>query len=117
MLVGLGCHRKQHKVQWQLEKFSVLEILFNMATKKEIGRPNGFEGLLKYYVKLTPIRFIKQWVIPELYNELLLQIFSSWVTPLNGKKDRLDFHSVYCGGEWSNKLRLFYWKKLENKKK
>jgi hypothetical protein len=32
-----------------LEEFSVLEILFNMvAKKKEIGRPNGFERLLKY---------------------------------------------------------------------
>jgi hypothetical protein len=32
-----------------------LEVLYNMAVKKkEIGRPNGFEGLLKYYVKLTP---------------------------------------------------------------
>jgi hypothetical protein len=48
MVVGLGCHRKQHKVQWELEEFSVLEILFNMAAKKEIERPNGFERLLKY---------------------------------------------------------------------
>jgi hypothetical protein len=56
IVVGLGCHRKQHKVQWQLEEFSVLEIMSNMvAKKKEIGRSNGFEGLLKYYVKLTPI--------------------------------------------------------------
>jgi hypothetical protein len=48
-----------------IERFSVLEILFNMTTKKkEIGdRPNWFEGLLKYYLKLTPIRFIEQWVI------------------------------------------------------
>jgi hypothetical protein len=37
-----------------LEDFSVLEIMFNMAANKEIGGPNGFEGLLKYYVKLTP---------------------------------------------------------------
>jgi hypothetical protein len=38
-----------------LEEFNVLEILSKMvAKKKEIGRPNGFEGLLKYYVKLTP---------------------------------------------------------------
>jgi hypothetical protein len=29
-----------------LEEFNVLEILSNMAAKrKEIGRPNGFEGL------------------------------------------------------------------------
>jgi hypothetical protein len=70
-----------------------------MATK-EIGALDGFEGLLKYYVKLTPIRFIEQWVIPELYNELLLEIFSSQVTPLNGDKDHLDFQCVYCGGEW-----------------
>jgi hypothetical protein len=74
-----------------LEEFNVLEILFNMATKKEIGGLDGFEGLLKYYVKLTPTQFIKQWVTPELYNELLLEIFSSRVTPLNGDKDRLDF--------------------------
>ncbi len=73
MVVGLGCHRKQHKVQWQLEVFSVLEILFNMATKKkEIGRLDGFEGLSKYYVKLTPTRFKEQWVTLEL----LLEIFS-----------------------------------------
>jgi hypothetical protein len=39
-----------------------------MATKKkEIGRPNGFERLLKYHVKFTPIRFIDQWVTAELY--------------------------------------------------
>jgi hypothetical protein len=38
-----------------LEEFSVLEILSNVvAKKKEKGGPNGFEGLLKYYVKLTP---------------------------------------------------------------
>jgi hypothetical protein len=31
--------------------------LSNMAAKnKEIGGPNGFEGLLKYYVKLTRTR-------------------------------------------------------------
>ncbi len=43
-----------------MEEFSVLEILSNMVGKeKEIGGPNGFEGLLKYYVKLTPTRFIK----------------------------------------------------------
>jgi hypothetical protein len=58
---------------------------------KEIVRPNGFEGLLKYYVKLTPIQFIKQWVILELYNEFLLKIFSSRVIPLNGDKDHLNF--------------------------
>jgi hypothetical protein len=59
-----------------LEEFSVLEILSNMvANNKEVEGPNGFEGLLKYYVKLTPTRFIKQWVTPELYNELLLEIF------------------------------------------
>jgi hypothetical protein len=28
---------------------------------------DGFEGLLRYYVKLTSIRFIKQWVTPKLY--------------------------------------------------
>jgi hypothetical protein len=69
-----------------------------MATKKEIGRPNGFEGLLTYYVKLTPTQFIKQWVTLELYNELLLEIFSSQVTPLNGDKYCFDFQCVYCGG-------------------
>jgi len=37
-----------------LEKFSVLETLFNMATKnKEIKGLDGFEGLLRYYVKLN----------------------------------------------------------------
>jgi hypothetical protein len=47
-----------------------------MVTKnKEIGGPNGFEGLLRYYVKLTPTPFIEQWVTPKLYNELLLEIF------------------------------------------
>jgi hypothetical protein len=77
MVVGLGCHRKQHKVQWQLEEFSVLEIMSNMAAKKkDIRRPYGFEGLLRYCVKLTPIRFIEQWVIPKLYNEFLLEMFS-----------------------------------------
>jgi hypothetical protein len=51
-----------------------------------------------------PIRFIEQWVTLELYNELLLEIFSSRVTPLNGEKDHLDFQCVYCGGEWSSKI-------------
>jgi hypothetical protein len=94
--------------EWQLEEFSVLEILSNMAIKKkEIGRPYGFEELLRYYVKLTPIQFIEQWVIPKFYNELLLEIFSLWVTPLNGDKDCPNFEWVYCGGEWLGKLRLF----------
>jgi hypothetical protein len=35
-----------------------------------------------------------------------LEIFSSWVTPLNGDKDCPNFQCVYCGGEWSNKLQL-----------
>jgi len=84
-----------------LEEFNVLEILSNMATKKKyIGGPNGFEGLLKYYGKLTRTQFIKQWVTPKLYNEFLLEIFSPWVTPLNGKKDHHDFQCVYYGGEW-----------------
>jgi hypothetical protein len=49
MVVGLGCRGKQHKVQCQLEEFNVLEIHSNMtAKKKEIGRPNGFERLLRY---------------------------------------------------------------------
>jgi len=78
-----------------------------MAAKKEIGRLNGFERLLRYYVKLTPTRFIEQWVTPELYIELLLELFSSQVTPLNGDKDRLDFQCVYYGREWPCKLRLF----------
>jgi len=52
--------------------------MFNMgAKKKEIRGPNGFEGLLRYYVKLTPTQFIEQWVTPELHNELLLKMFSS----------------------------------------
>jgi hypothetical protein len=84
-----------------------MEILFNMAAKKEIGGLDGFEGLLRYYVKLTPTRFIKQLVTHELYNEILLEIFLSWVTPLNGNKDHFVFQCVYYGGEWPCKLRLF----------
>ncbi len=76
------------------------------ARKKEIGGPNGFEGLLTYYVKLTPTRFIEQWITLEFYNELLLKMFSSQMTPLNREKDYLNFQCVYCGGEWSNKLQL-----------
>jgi hypothetical protein len=60
-----------------LEEFNVLETLFKMATKKEIKRPGGFEGLLRYYVKLSSTGFIKQWVILGLYNELFLEIFST----------------------------------------
>jgi hypothetical protein len=34
-----------------------------MATKnKEIKGPNGFERLLKYYMKLSFTQFIEQWV-------------------------------------------------------
>jgi hypothetical protein len=36
-----------------------------------------------------------------------LEIFSSWVTPLNGDEDYPNFQCVYCGGKWSNKLQLF----------
>jgi hypothetical protein len=89
-----------------LEEVNVLETLFNMATKKEIKGLGGFEGLLRYYVKLSSIQFIKQWVTLELYNEFLLKIFSTRVTPLNGDKDCPDFQCVYCGREWSNKLQL-----------
>jgi hypothetical protein len=53
-----------------------------------------------------PTQFIDQWVTLELYNELLLEIFSSQVTPLNDKKDHHDFQCMYYGGEWSNKLQL-----------
>jgi hypothetical protein len=67
------------------------------AKKKEIGGPNGFERLLRHYVKLTPTRFIGQWVTRELYNELLLEIFSSWVTSLNGEKDHPNFQCAHCG--------------------
>jgi hypothetical protein len=79
VIVGLRCHRKQQNIECKLEKFSVLETLFNMDAKKKknIGMLDGFEGLLKYYVKLTSTQFIEQWVTPELYNELLLEIFSS----------------------------------------
>jgi len=35
-----------------------------------------------------------------------LEIFSSLVAPLNGKKDCCDFLYVYCGGKWSSKLQL-----------
>jgi hypothetical protein len=42
-----------------LEEFNVLETLLNKATKnKEIRGQNGFERLLKYYVKLKPTQFI-----------------------------------------------------------
>jgi hypothetical protein len=75
--------------------------------KKEINGPNGFEGLLRYYMKLSSTQFIEQWVTLELYNEFSLYIFSTCVTPLNGDKDRPDFQCVYCGKEWSNKLQLF----------
>jgi hypothetical protein len=55
-VVGLCCHMKHQKFECKLEKFSVLEALFNMAIKKkEIRVPNGFEGLLRYYMKLTSI--------------------------------------------------------------
>jgi hypothetical protein len=47
--------------------------------------------LLRYYVKLSSTQFIEQWVIPELYNELLLEIFSSCVMPLNGDKNCPNF--------------------------
>jgi hypothetical protein len=104
-VVGLGCHRKHHKVQWKLEEFNVLARLSNMVAKKEIWRPDSFEGLLRYYVKLTPTRFIEQWVIPKLYKKLLLELFSSQATPLNGEKDCFEF-GVYCGKEWSSKMRL-----------
>jgi hypothetical protein len=87
-----------------LEEFCVLDTLFNMVIKKEIKGPNGFERLLRYYMKLNSTRFIKQWVTLELYNELLLKIFSSCVTPLNGNKYRPNFQCVYCEGEWSSKL-------------
>jgi hypothetical protein len=63
-----------------------------MATKKkDIRGLDGFEGLLKYYVKLTPTQFIEQWVTFKLYNQLLLEMFSSHVTPLNGEKDHPNF--------------------------
>lgn len=91
-------------MEWMLEEFNVLETLFNMATKKEIKGLGGFEGLLRCYVKLSSIQFIKQWVIFELYNELFLEIFPKRVTPLNGDNDCLDFLCVYCGGGWSSKL-------------
>jgi hypothetical protein len=43
-------------------------------------------------VKLNSIQFIEQWVILELYNEFLLEIFSSRVTPLNGTRLVLTFN-------------------------
>jgi hypothetical protein len=55
-------------------------------------------------VKLTPIQFIEQYVILELYNGFLLEILSSQMTPLNGDKDHFDFQCVYCEREWLNKL-------------
>ncbi len=58
-------------------------------------------------MKLIPTQFIEQWVTFELYNDILLEIFSSQVIPLNGKKDCPDFQCVYYGGEWSSKLQLY----------
>jgi len=55
-------------------------------------------------VKLNSTQFIGQWVTPKLYNELLLEFFSSLVTPLNGDKNHPNFQCVYCGGESSSKL-------------
>jgi hypothetical protein len=69
-----------------------------VANKKEIGGPNGFERLLKYYVKLTLTGFIKQWVSPKLYNGFLLEIFSSHVTLLNDKKDCPHFQCCIMEG-------------------
>jgi len=54
VVVGLCCFKKQHKIEWQLEEFGVLEIIFDMVVKNEIGVLVRFEGLLRY-VKLTPI--------------------------------------------------------------
>ncbi len=54
MVVGLCCFRKQHKIEWQLEEFGVLEILSNIVVKNEIGVLVRFEGFFRY-VKLTPI--------------------------------------------------------------
>lgn len=83
----------------------ILEILFNMIVKKKkIEMQDGFEGLLKYYVKLTSTWFIKQWVIFKFYNELLSKIFSSCVTLLNGDKDCLNFRWVSCVGERSSQM-------------
>jgi hypothetical protein len=79
-----------------------------MVANKEIGGPNGFERFLKYYVKLTPTRFIEQCVTPKLYNNFLLEIFSSHVTLLNGNNDCPHFQCVYYGGEWSSKVRLYH---------
>lgn len=68
MVVGLRCHMKHQKIKCKFEKFNVLETLSNMLANKEIGMLDGFEGLLRYYMKLTSIWFIKQWVTHELYN-------------------------------------------------
>ncbi len=57
-------------------------------------------------MKLTPTRFIEQWVTPKLYNELLLKIFLSWVIPLNGNKDHFDFQCVFSKRKWSSKLHF-----------
>ncbi len=46
--------------------------------------PNGLKEMLTSYVMLTPIQFIEQWVIFELYNEFLLEMFLSRVAPLSG---------------------------------
>jgi hypothetical protein len=55
-----------------------------MVTKKRNKSAKWVEGMLTSYVMLTPIQFIERWVIFELYNEFLLEMFLSRVAPLSG---------------------------------
>ncbi len=66
-----------------------------------------FEGLLKYYSKMNVGQFVKQWVTPELYFQILEQTQTTQILLLWGKKDHPNFQCIYCGGEWYSKLRLF----------
>jgi hypothetical protein len=42
----------------------------------------------------------------ELYHELFEQTQTTRVPSLQREKDCFDFQCIYCGGEWSSKLRL-----------
>jgi hypothetical protein len=56
-------------------------------------------------VKLNSTQFIEQWVILELYNEFLLEIFSLCVTPLNGT--RIVLSSNVCIVEGNGQVTTF----------
>jgi hypothetical protein len=67
----------------------------------------NFKGLPKCYVKTNIGQFIKQWVTPELYPELLEQTQTAQIPSLREKKDHLYFQCIYYEGKWSSKLKLF----------